>query len=352
MTLTEFILEEQRHFPAATGDFTALLNYVRLACKRIGFMVGRGGLEGGGELADSLSRPSGGSRPDLDANEIVLRTTERGGGLAAMASRAMPTPYLVPDVYPCGKYLLAFDALDGAGNIDVNTSVGSIFAVLRAPSVGTLPKVEDFLQPGTAQVAAGYAIYGPATMIVLTLGRGVHGFTLDRGFGEFVLTHRDMRVRDEAFELAINAGNERFWAPPVKRYVGECFAGHAGPRGRDFSIRWIASVVAEVHRILLRGGVFLHPVDARDEQAGTPLMLLHHANPIAMLMEQAGGAASTGHRRIMGVVPARLHEPVSVVLGSAPEVARVERYVAEHAQGLDRPFTSPLFNERSLFIPS
>jgi fructose-1,6-bisphosphatase I / sedoheptulose-1,7-bisphosphatase len=208
---------------------------------------------------------------------------------------------------------------------------------------------DEFLQPGVRQLCAGYAIYGPTTMLVLTLGRGVHGFTLDRGFGEFVLTHPSLRVPEEASEFAINASNERFWEPPVKRYVAECLAGKGGPRGKDFNMRWIASLVAEVHRILVRGGLFMYPRDTKDPSREGRLRLLYEANPMAMIMEQAGGAASTGRARILDVEPTSLHQRVPVVLGSRFEVERIEQYHAEHAQGLDRPFTSPLFNERSLF---
>jgi fructose-1,6-bisphosphatase len=351
MTLTEFILEEQRQHPRATGDFTALLNYVRLACKRISFLVGRGAL--GGTLGSTGVVNSPGephSNLDAMANEIFLRTSERGGNLAGMVSEEMSGVYAIPAEYARGKYLLAFDPLDGSGNIDVNVSVGSIFSVLRAPDGVTEPVAEDFLQCGTMQLCAGYAIYGPTTMLVLTLGRGVHAFTLDRGFGEFVLTHADLRIPPQTSEFAINATNERFWQPPVKRYVVECLAGRTGPREKDFSMRWIASLVAEVHRILLRGGLFMYPNDTKDEGGEGQLRLLYAVNPMAMIVEQAGGAASTGHGRILEVIPTGIHQRVAVILGSSDEVERIDRYHLEHDQGLDRPFTSPLFNERSLFV--
>jgi len=353
MTLTEYILDEQRRFPRATGDFTALLNYVRLACKRISFLVGRGALESGAAPAGtSNARAEVPGKLDVMANEIFLRTSERGGNLAGMISEEMEGVYTIPPEYARGRYLLAFDPLDGSSNIDVNVSVGSIFSVLRAPEGVTEPVAADFLQCGTMQVAAGYAIYGPTTMLVLTLGRGVQAFTLDRGFGEFVLTHPDMRIAEETAEFAINASNDRFWEPPVKRYVMECVAGRAGPRERDFTMRWIASLVAEVHRILVRGGLFMYPRDTKDSQRAGRLRLLYEANPMAMIVEQAGGTASTGHERILGIVPTDIHQRVPVILGSRAEVERIERYHAEHDQGLDRPFSSPLFNERSLFIPT
>jgi fructose-1,6-bisphosphatase I/sedoheptulose-1,7-bisphosphatase len=352
-TITEFMIEEQRRFPDATGDFTALLNYVRLACKRISFIVGRGVL-GGAHGPAQVANVQGEMQMKLDvlSNDIFLRTSEYGGHLAGMASEELAEPYQIPPQYPLGKYLLAFDPLDGSGNIDINAPVGSIFSVLKAPRGAQPPAIDDFLQPGSRQLCAGYAIYGATTMLVLTVGRGVHGFTLDRGFGEFILTHPNMTIPDEANEFAINASNQRFWEPPVKRYVAECLAGHGDVRGKDFNMRWIASLVAEVHRILIRGGLFMYPKDSKDSSKPGRLRLLYEANPMAMLVEQAGGAASTGRARIQDLVPSALHQRVPLILGCKAEVERIERYHWEHEQGLDRIYSSPLFKERSLFIQS
>jgi fructose-1,6-bisphosphatase len=350
-TLTEFIMQEQRRFPQATGDFTALLNHIRLACKRIGFMVGRGAL--GRVLGAAGTENAQGERQmklDVIANDLFIRTTEFGGHLAGMVSEEMAEPYSIPPAYPRGRYLLVFDPLDGSSNVDVNVSVGSIFSVLRCPEDVNEPKPEHFLQPGTKQLCAGYAIYGPTTMLVLTLGRGVHGFTLDRGFGEFILTHPDLRIPEETREFAINVSNERFWEAPVKRYVAECVAGRSGPRGADFNMRWIASLVAEVHRILVRGGLFMYPKDAKDPAKPGRLRLLYEANPMAMIVEAAGGAASTGRGRVLEVEPRELHQRVPLILGSRAEVERIERYHREHELGIDQPFSSPLFHERSLLL--
>ena len=350
-TITEFMIEEQRRFPDAAGDFTALLNYVRLACKRISFIVGRGALgETHGPAKTANVQGEMQMKLDVISNDIFLRTSEYGGHLAGMVSEELEEPYQIPAQYPLGKYLLAFDPLDGSSNIDINAPVGSIFSVLKAPRGAQRPSVEDFLQPGSRQLCAGYAIYGATTMLVLTVGRGVHGFTLDRGFGEFILTHPNMTVPDEANEFAINASNQRFWEPPVTRYVAECLAGHGDIRGKDFNMRWIASLVAEVHRILVRGGLFMYPKDSRDPQWSGRLRLLYEANPMAMLIEQAGGAASTGRIRIRDLVPSALHQRVPLILGCKAEVERIERYHLEHEQGLDRVYSSPLFKERSLFI--
>ena len=352
-TITEFMIEEQRRFPHATGDFTALLNHVRLACKRISFIVGRGALaEAHGSAQITNIQGETQMKLDVMSNDIFLRTSEFGGHLAGMVSEELAEPYQIPPEYPLGKYLLAFDPLDGSSNIDINAPVGRIFSVLQAPRGVQAPRVEDFLQPGSQQLCAGYAIYGATTMLVLTVGRGVHGFTLDRGFGEFILTHPNMTIPEESQEFAINASNQRFWEPPVKRYVAECLAGRGGVRGKDFNMRWIASLVAEVHRILIRGGLFMYPKDSKDPGKSGRLRLLYEANPMAMLIEQAGGAASTGRIRIADLVPSELHERVPLILGCRAEVERIERYHLEHEQGLDCIYSSPLFKERSLFIQS
>ncbi|TAK72460.1 MAG: class 1 fructose-bisphosphatase [Betaproteobacteria bacterium] len=349
-TLSEFIIGEQRKCSEATGGFTALLNDICLACKRISYLVGRGAL-GGVHGATTGDNVQGERQMKLDvmANDIFLRTNESGGRLAAMVSEELEAVYPIPAQYPRGRYLLVFDPLDGSSNIDINGTVGSIFSVLRCAQGVTEPAAKDFLQPGTTQVCAGYAIYGPATMLVLTLGRGVYGFTLDRELGEFMLTHPDLRIAADTSEFAINASNERFWEPPVKRYISECLAGASGPRAKDFNMRWIASFVAEAHRILMRGGLFLYPKDSKDPAKAGRLRLLYEANPMAYLIEQAGGAASTGHGRMLEVAPEDLHQRVPVILGSKDEVERIARYHEEHDCGVDQPYTSPLFNTRSLF---
>jgi fructose-1,6-bisphosphatase len=287
---------------------------------------------------------------DALANEIVVRACEWGGHLAGMVSDEPEGVYRIPDVHPRGKYLLAFHGLDGASNIDVNSPMGTIFSVLRRPEGAGDAAAADFLQPGSRQVCAGYALYGPCTMLVVSLGRGVHGFTLDRELGDFVLTHRDLRIPEETREIAINPSNERFWEAPVKRYVEECLAGCAGPRQCDFGMRWVASLVAEVHRILVRGGVFLYPRDTKEPPRAGRLRLLQEAAPMAFLVEQAGGGASTGRERLRDVAPAELHQRAPVILGSRAEVERLVRYHDENARGVDRPYRSPLFGTRSLFM--
>ncbi|MFX1766968.1 class 1 fructose-bisphosphatase [Paraburkholderia sp. A1RI-2L] len=349
-TLSKFIIEEHRRHPAQDEQLAALVNDIQTACKYIGARVARGALDGAIGAA-GMKNVQGETQQKLDviSNEIMLSCCEWGGQLAGMVSEELEHAYEIPAGYPRGRYLLLFDPLDGSSNIDVNVTVGTIFSVLMAPPGVTEPTVEDFLQPGTAQVCAGYALFGPADMIVLTLGRGVHGFTLDPEIGAYILTHPDMRICEETREFAINASNMRYWEPPVQRYVDECLEGKAGPRQRDFNMRWIASLVAEVHRILMRGGVFMYPKDKKDPAKPGRLRLLYEANPMAMLVEQAGGRASTGRGRILEVEPDALHQRVPVILGSLREVERIEHYHSEFDRGAGEPFDSPLFNTRSLF---
>ncbi len=352
-TLNKFIIEEQRRSPGATGEFSALLNDLVTALKSIATSVGKGALESRlGEAPATHERGDPRRRLDFVSNEIMARACEWGGHLGGMASEEMGGVYAIPDAYPRGKYLLVFDPLDGSSNLDVNMSVGTIFSVLRRAEGTAAARVADFLQPGAQQVCAGYAIYGPSTMVVLTFGRGVHGFTLEREVGEFVLTHPDLRIPEETHEFAVNASNERFWDPPVKRYVSECLAGKTGPRGSDFNMRWVASLVAEVHRIMVRGGLFMYPADARASARPGRLQLLCKANPMAMIAEAAGGAASTGRERILDIRPTELHQRAPIILGSRCEVERIARYYREHDLGIDEPYRSPLFGSRSLFMDS
>ncbi len=355
-TLTRYLIEERRRFPDASGDLNALILDVSLACKAIARIVAFG------ELGDSLGQtavPAAGGvnvqgevqkTLDVLSNEIFIRMNEWNGHLAGMASEEMDGPRQIPVEYPRGKYLLVFDPLDGSSNIDVNVSVGSIFSILRAPQAvvdsGRDVTEVDFFQPGASQVAAGYALYGPTTMLMLSVGNGVAGFTLNPNLGEFVLTHPNVKVPADTQEFAINTSNSRFWEPPIKRYVDECLAGKTGSRGKDFNMRWIASMVAEAHRILMRGGVFMYPRDTRDPSKPGRLRLLYEANPVGFLMEQAGGRASTGRQGMMGVVPTALHQRIGLVFGSRNEVERIERY---HHEPATRDPGAPLFAERSLF---
>ncbi len=356
ITLHGFVVEEQRRSAGSTGELAAVVDDLAAAIRAIALAVGHGALAG--VLGDAPTENAQGERQkklDVVANDILVRGCEGNRQIAALASEEMEGIHVVSRAGPRGaapassdEYLLVFDPLDGSSNLDVNVSVGTIFSILRRSEPGP-PQSREFLQPGARQVGAGYAIYGPQTMVVLSLGRGVHGFTLDRESGEFLLTHPDLRIPEETREFAINASNERFWDEPVKRYVSECLAGREGPRGADFNMRWIGSLVAEVHRILVRGGVFLYPHDAKEPARPGRLRLLYEASPMAFLVEAAGGAASTGRERLLDVAPTELHQRAPVILGSRAEVERIERYHRENDLGLDRPYRSPLFAARSLF---
>ena len=330
VSLTQHLVEEQRLHNTIPAELRLLIEVVARACKRISYEVSKGAL---GDILGSADTENiqGEVQKKLDviSNEILLEANEWGGHLAAMASEEMESIHPIPNRYPKGEYMLLFDPLDGSSNIDVNVSIGTIFSVLKAPEGMGEPTEEAFLQPGTAQVAAGYAVYGPQTMLVLTTGDGVHCFTLDREMGSWVRTQSNMQIPASTKEFAINMSNKRHWHAPVQRYVDEMLAGKTGARGKDFNMRWIASMVADVHRILNRGGVFMYPADMRDPSQPGKLRLMYEANPMAMIVEQAGGAATDGVKRIMEIQPTKLHQRVPVFLGSKEEVELVTRYHAE-----------------------
>jgi fructose-1,6-bisphosphatase I len=329
VSLTQYLVEEQRQHNTIPAELRLLIEVVARACKTISHSVGKGAL---GDILGSANTENiqGEVQKKLDviSNEILLEANEWGGHLAAMASEEMESIHPIPNRYPKGEYMLLFDPLDGSSNIDVNVSIGTIFSVLKAPEGMGEPTEADFMQPGSAQVAAGYAVYGPQTMLVLTTGNGVNCFTLDREMGSWVLTQRNMRIPETTKEFAINMSNSRHWQPPVTRYVDELLAGSTGPRGKDFNMRWVASMVADVHRILSRGGVFMYPADTRDTSMPGKLRLMYEANPMAMIVEQAGGAATDGKQRILDIVPHKLHQRVPVFLGSKGEVDVVTGYHA------------------------
>jgi fructose-1,6-bisphosphatase I len=330
ISLTRYLVEQQRHNGSIPAQLRLLIEVVARACKRISISVNKGAL--GDVLGSAHSENVQGEiqkKLDIIANEVLIEANEWGGHLAAMASEEMEGIYVVPNRFPQGEYLLMFDPLDGSSNIDVNVSIGTIFSVLKKPDGSAGVSEADFLQAGSTQAAAGYCVYGPQTTLVLTVGDGVAMFTLDREQGSWVLTQDDVKIPEDTKEFAINMSNMRHWAPPVKRYIDECLAGKEGPRGKDFNMRWVASMVADVHRILTRGGVFLYPWDKREPEKAGKLRLMYEANPMAFLVEQAGGAATNGQERIMDLQPKLLHERVSVVLGSKNEVDRVTAYHRE-----------------------
>ena len=331
-TLSKYLIEQQREHQNLPADLRLLIEVVARACKAISYNVSKGAL--GDALGSAGSENVQGEvqkNLDILSNDILLEANEWGGNLAAMASEEMETYFPIPSNYPRGEYLLMFDPLDGSSNIDVNVSIGTIFSVLRCAD-GQQVTEQSFLQPGVQQVAAGYAVYGPQTVLVLTTGNGVNCFTLDREVGSWVLTQSNIRIPEETREYAINASNARHWYEPVQRYVGELNAGQDGPRGENFNMRWIASMVADVHRILSRGGIFMYPADRRTPDKPGKLRLMYEANPMAFIVEQAGGAATNGEQRIMEIQPHGLHERVAVFLGSKNEVDRVTGYHLETKQ--------------------
>jgi fructose-1,6-bisphosphatase I len=316
ISLSRYLVEQQRQEGHIPPELRLLLEVVARACKSISHAVNKGAL--GGVLGTATTENVQGEiqkKLDIIANEVLIEANEWGGHLAAMASEEMDSIYLVPNRYPQGEYLLLFDPLDGSSNIDVNVSIGTIFSVLKKPDDNDAGIEEkDFLQAGNKQVAAGYCVYGPQTTLVLTVGDGV------------VLTEDNVQIPPDTKEFAINMSNMRHWAPPMKRYIDECLAGTTGPRGKDFNMRWIASMVADVHRILTRGGVFMYPWDQREPDKAGKLRLMYEANPMSWLIEQAGGASTNGRQRIMDIEPEKLHQRVSVILGSKNEVERVTQY--------------------------
>ncbi|MFA6179118.1 MAG: class 1 fructose-bisphosphatase [Candidatus Methylopumilus sp.] len=332
-TFTQFLLEEQRKNNNADSEFILLLNDIASACKHISSAICKGALAGTmGSLETENVQGETQKHLDVITNDIFLQANQSAGYFAGMASEEMDEPYAIPAAYrQHGKYLLLFDPLDGSSNVNVNISVGTIFSVLRCPEGVINPKVEDFLQPGTQQICAGYALYGSSTMLVITTGHGVNGFTLDNEIGDFILTHPNMQVPADTSEFAINMSNQKLWEAPVQRYIEECLQGTEGPRGKAFNMRWVASMVAEVHRILIRGGIFMYPIDSKIKQQGGKLRLMYEANPMSFIVEQAGGLSTTGHERIMELQPAKLHQRVPVLLGSKNEVEVITRYHREAA---------------------
>ncbi|GGD42035.1 class 1 fructose-bisphosphatase [Sinisalibacter lacisalsi] len=302
-----------------------LIEDIASACRVIGNRLRNAAFEDNHGLAGEINvQGEDQKKLDVIADETFARICENSPRLAALVSEEKEEAVWLKEP-EAGDFLLYYDPLDGSSNIDVNLSVGSIFSICTVAAAGE----RDVMKPGRVQECAGYAIYGPTLMLVLTVGDGVFGFSCEYGTGDFRLTHPDMTIPAKTSEFAINASRYRFWDQPVRRYVDECLAGRAGTRARDFNMRWTASMVAEVHRILTRGGVFLYPADEANRAEGGKLRLLYEASPMAMLVEQAGGAATTGQTRILDIQPQSHHQRVPVILGSTQEVTRLSGYHRE-----------------------
>ncbi len=346
VTLEQFLADASGPNRAIASELQTLVLDIAVACRAIARLLAQGAIDGfhghsghvnlDGDIQHKL---------DVVANDIFIRATQAHGTLSGLLSEEMDEPCRIAKDYRRGSYLLVFDPLDGSSNIDVNVPVGSIFSILAAARPGYDAEAEDYLQSGLHQAAAGYALYGPAVMLVLSFGAGVHGFTLEPDRGEFVLTHEDIRIDSCTSEFAINASNSRFWEPAIRRYIDECLAGKIGVREKDFNMRWVGSLVVEAHRILMRGGVFLYPRDTRDRTRNGRLRLLYEASPIAMLFEQASGRAGTGRERILDMVPTSLHQRVPLIFGASDEVERIERYCRDP----EETYNAPLFGARGLF---
>lgn len=327
MKLKQFLLHEKRMGVELPYDLIELIHEVSITCKEIAATVSRGELSGVLGVAGS-ENVQGETQKELDiiTNDIMVDHMKVSGLVAGMGSEEVDDPISVP-AQERGEYILMFDPLDGSSNIDVNISVGTIFSVLKAPmGCRAEPALEDYQQNGTQQRAAGFVVYGPSTVLVLTTGQGVNMFTLDNSIGEFVLTKEGVEIPEDTKEFAINLSNKRFWEEPMQQYIEDCLQGEKGPLGKRYNMRWVASMVAEVYRILVRGGIFMYPYDNRDPSKAGKLRLMYEANPMSFIIEQAGGMSSTGHARILDVDAKNLHQRVPVILGSRNEVAKVVEY--------------------------
>jgi fructose-1,6-bisphosphatase I len=307
----------------------AMLSDIATACKKISVAIDVGALKGNmGVLESENVQGEVQKALDMIANDIFIETVKKSGYVAGLVSEELDSAIEVQESqHPLGQYLVLFDPLDGSSNVNVNISVGTIFSILH--SQNQAPLMTDYCQSGSKQICAGYALYGTSTMLVLTTGQGVDGFTLDHEANEFYLTHPQMRIQEDTAEFAINMSNYRFWEAPVTAYIDECLQGKDGERGKDFNMRWVASMVAEIHRILVRGGVFMYPLDSKIKKNGGKLRLMYEANPMAMIVEAAGGLATNGATRMLDMSPSHIHERVPVVMGSRHEVERISAFYAK-----------------------
>lgn len=318
VTIERFIIEQEELHPEATGELSGILYDLALAAKMIALKVRSAGLAdilGSAESENVQGEVQ--QKLDVLANSIIIKALDHGGRLCAMASEEEPDIIQIPDHFKCGKYCLMFDPLDGSSNIDVNVPVGTIFSVVRKVTPGRHGELKDFLQSGSEQVAAGYVIYGSSTMMVYTTGQGVHGFTLDPGLGEFLLSHPDIRIPQHARYISVNTGNEQYWNEDVvdlmKKYRGLVADGRKPLQGR-----YVGSLVADFHRNLLGGGIFAYPANTKNPKG--KLRLLYEANPLAFIVEQAGGGATAGTKRILDVQPTELHQRTPLYIGSKHEI--------------------------------
>ncbi len=323
-TFNQYLIKACRDSVSGASLANLLINIAECT-KKIAALTSKGKLERSVENVGATN-VQGEIQINLDvlSNELFVSSLKQSGLVSGLVSEELDDACQIDAVGNGNKFLVVFDPLDGSSNVDVNVSVGSIFSIYK-DNLGSL----DFLQIGNTQIAAGYALYGPCTMLVITIGSGVQGFTLDTETQEFVLTHSNIRIPETTSDFSINASNERHWEAPVQRYIDSCKAGVTGVRGRDFNMRWVASMVADVHRILMRGGVYLYPYDNKQPTKAGRLRLLYEANPMSFIVEQAGGKSSTGRKRILDIKPDEIHQRVPVIMGSRLEVSLIELYHSE-----------------------
>lgn len=326
--LSRHIMEQQKLHAQATGELSGLLQQILLAAKIISREVNKAGLaEILGMTGHENSHGEQVRKLDAYANDVLIKALDHCGHLCIMASEENDEAIPIPERFPTGKYAIAFDPLDGSSNIDANVCIGTIFSIHRKISTVERGDVSDLLQPGHRQVAAGYIVYGPSTMLVYSTGEGVHGFTLDPSVGEFLLSHPNIQMPSTGTYYSVNEGNSIYWNEATRRYV-EHLKGTSNRHGKPYLTRYIGSLVADFHRTLLYGGVFLYPADYKDpKRPKGKLRLLYEAAPLAFLAEQAGGRASTGHERILDIVPTDLHQRVPLIIGSALDVAEAEEFL-------------------------
>ncbi len=331
MSIQGHIVEQERKHPNASGSLTGLLMDLTYAAKVISREVNKAGLvDVLGMTGDKNVHGEEVKKLDEYANDKIFNAMDHGGHLCIMASEEMEEAVPIPDYYPKGKYVLLFDPLDGSSNIDANVSIGTIFSIHRKISDGNDGKLEDCLQKGSIQVAAGYLIYGSSTMLVYTTGQGVNGFTLDPSVGEFLLSHQDIRIPERGRIYSANEGNAKFWDAGSKRYV-EYLKEKDAETGRPYSLRYIGSLVADFHRNLLYGGIFLYPADLKDpSKPKGKLRLLYEASPLAFIVEQAGGLATTGDEDILDIQPEELHQKVPLIIGSKTDVLEYKSFYSEN----------------------
>ncbi len=327
-TLARHIIEQERKHPEATGELSNLLHDLSLATKVISLEVNKAGLvDILGFTGDNNVHGEQVKKLDMYAHDMMVRAMDHGGHLCAMASEEEEDIIHIPPHFHVGKYVLLFDPLDGSSNIDANVSIGTIFYIYKRISPDNQPgTTEDCLQPGHQQVAAGYVIYGSSTMMVYTAGNGTHGFTLDPAFGEYILSHKNIQTPKKSKIYSINEGNYLYWHPGLKKYI-KYLQDEDEATDRPYSSRYIGSMVADIHRNLLYGGIFMYPADSRNPNG--KLRLMYECNPMAFIIEQAGGSASNGKQRMLDIQPENLHQRVPIFIGSEEDVKMVEKFMAE-----------------------